>query len=136
MMRHRPSHLDEAELRKAAPPAISSEEAVLALGLLAAPLAWALHLTLSYGLIYPAERWQSKAVLFLTSGLAVVLALGSLAVGRWGLRRAASGRFADAAQGDRTRFLARCAYLAGGFFLLGIVAQSVPLCMLALGAVE
>jgi hypothetical protein len=112
------------------------EEAVLAIGLVAAPLAWALHLTLSYGLIYPAERWQSKAALFLTSALAVVLALGSLAVGRWGLRRVAGGGFADPAQRDRTRFLATCACLGGAFFLLGIAAQSVPLFMLALGAVE
>jgi hypothetical protein len=135
-MKQRPSHLDEAELRKAAPAATSLEEALLGVGLVAAPLAWALHLTLSYGLIYPAERWQSKAALFLTSGLAVALALGSLAVGRWGLRRAAGGGIDHPTQRDRTRFLATCACLSGGFFLLGIAAQSVPLFMLTLGAVE
>jgi hypothetical protein len=135
-MNHRPSHLDEAELRKAAPAATSGEETLLGVGLLAAPIAWALHLTVSYGLIYPAERWHSKAALFLTSGLAVALALGSVAIGAWGLRRAAVAAFADPAERERTRFLAACACLSGGFFLLGIAAQSLPSFMLALGALE
>lgn len=133
MVKHRPSHLDEQELRQAAPAPLSLEETLLSFGLLAAPVAWALHLAVSYGLVSPAERWQSKAPLHFVSLFAVVLASFSVVVGLWGLRRARSAA-GDPALRDRTRFMATCACLAGGFFLLAIVAQSVPVFMLALGS--
>jgi hypothetical protein len=132
MVEHRPPCLDDEELRQAAPAPLSLENALLSTGLLAAPVAWALHLAVSYGLLYPAERWQSKACLHLTSLLAAVLASFSVGVGWWGLRRSRAGAAMDQARRERTRFMATCACLAGGLFLLGIFAQWLPVFMLAL----
>lgn len=135
MVKERPSRLDEGEHQQVAPAPLSLEETLLSAGLIAAPIAWALHLVVSYGLIYPAERWQSKTPLHLTSLLSLLPALFSIAVGLWGLRRArrADG---DPAQRARARFMAICSCLGGGFFVLAIVAQSVPVFMLALGSHE
>jgi len=132
MVEHRPSRLDQGELRRAAPAPLTLEETLLGAGLVSAPIAWALHLVLSYGFVYPAERWGSKAPFHLTSLLAILLASFSVVVGAWGLRRARSGASVDPALSERTRFLARCACLAGGFFLLAIVAQSLPAFLLPL----
>jgi hypothetical protein len=124
--------LDEKELREAAPAPLSLDETLLGAGLVTAPIAWALHLTLSYGLVYPAEPWQTKAPFHLTSLLAVVLALFSVVVGAWGLRRARLAAASDPTLSERTRFLATCACLAGAFFLLAIAAQCLPVFMLPL----
>jgi hypothetical protein len=136
MVKERPSRLDEGEHRQAAPAPLSLEEALLSAGLVAAPIAWALHLVVSYGLIYPAERWQSKTPLHLTSLLSLLPALFSILVGLWGLRRARRAAQGDPAQRERMRFMAICSCLGGGFFVLAIIAQSVPVFMLALGSHE
>jgi hypothetical protein len=134
MAKHRPSRLSEPELRQAAPQPLATEDVWLSAGVLLAPLGWALHFAVSYGLVYPAERWQSKAALHWLALAAALACLGSIALGWRGLRRSHLGAMLDNAQRERTRFLATCACLAGGFFLLAVAAQSVVAVMLPLGA--
>jgi hypothetical protein len=132
MVKHPPSRLSEPELRQAAPQPLARDELWLCGGFLTAPLAWALHFVLSYGLVYPAERWQSKAVLHCVA-LAAALACGSCILLGWiGLRRSRDKAFVDSAQRDRTRFLSMGACLLGAFFLLAIAAQSIVVGVLSL----
>jgi hypothetical protein len=132
MAKSRPSRLSEPELRQAAsrPPAL--EDVLLSASVLLAPLGWALHFAVNYGLVYPAERWQSKAALHWVALAAALACLGSIALGWRGLRRSHLGPMLDNTQRERTRFLATCGCLAGCFFLLAVVAQSVPAVMLPL----
>ncbi|HYP87722.1 MAG TPA: hypothetical protein VEQ59_06205 [Polyangiaceae bacterium] len=123
--------MSEPELRRAAPQELTAEEVRLGGAVLIAPIAWALHLVLSYGLIYPAERWQSKAVLFVVSLLGGLAALVSLLLGYRKLKRA--NREGPDATRERSRFLGTCACGLGIFFLLAIVAQTVPSILLPLG---
>lgn len=133
MVSNKPSKLDEAELRRAAPQPVLAEEVWLGASVLAAPMAWSLHLVLNYGLIYPAERWQSKAALYAVSLLGALAALLSVLLGRRSLLRARRGAGGQDAQHERSRFLAICACAVGVFFLLAIIAQTVPAVMLPLG---
>jgi hypothetical protein len=130
----RPRELSEPELREAAPRRISGEEKLLALALLGPPMSWAAHLTLSYGFVYPAERWQSKTPLYLLSAFAAVPAVLAVVVGLRGLRRARAAPALDEAQRERVRFMSACACLAGAFFLVAVLAQTVPVLILALGS--
>jgi len=123
----------ETELREAAPQPFAREDVRLCVGLLLAPIAWAVHFALSYGLVYPAERWQSKAALHAVALVAALLCLTSLALGLRGLRRSHLGAARNAAQRERSLFLAVGACLAGVFFVLAVAAQSVPAFMLELG---
>jgi hypothetical protein len=133
MVSRRHPNLSDQELQQAAPHRIKTEDALLCSGLLLAPIAWAVHFALSYGLVYPAARWQSKASLHLVALAAGLFALASIALGWRGLRNSRRGSAVDEAQRDRTRFLASCACLAGAFFLIAILAQTVPVAMLSLG---
>jgi hypothetical protein len=132
MANHRPSRLSEPELRQAAPHPLALEDVLLCASVLLAPLAWALHFAISYGLVYPAERWQSKAPLHWLALAAALACLGSIVLGWRGLQRSQRGPMLDNAQRERTRFLATCGCLAGCFFLLAVAAQSVPALLLPL----
>lgn len=123
----------EAELRQAAPRPFVRENLLLGLGLLLAPVAWAVHFALSYGLVYPAERWQSKAALHWVALLAALLCLSSVGLGWRGLRHSHLGGAMNAAERERSRFLSAGACVAGIFFLLAVAAQCVPAFMLELG---
>lgn len=133
MVSNKPSQLDESELRQAAPQPIAAEEVWLGASVLTAPMAWALHLVLNYGLTYPAEQWQSKAALHTVSLVGVLGALASLLLGLRSWRRAQHGGDGQDAKRERSRFLAVCACAVGVFFLLAIVAQTVPQVLLPLG---
>jgi hypothetical protein len=133
MVSNKPSKLDERELREAAPHPVLAEELWLGASALTAPMAWALHLVLNYGMIYPAERWQSKAVLYGVSLVGVLAALVSLLLGRRRLHRAQRAHDGEETQRERSLFLAICACAVGVFFLLAIIAQTVPAVMLPLG---
>ena len=130
----RPVELSERELHEAAPRRISGQEMLLALALLSPPISWAAHLLLSYGFVYPAERWQSKTPLYLISVFAAVPAVLAVFVGLRGLRRARAAPAQNGAQRERVRFMSACACLAGAFFLVAILAQTVPVLILALGS--
>ena len=131
MVSNQPSRLSEPELRRAAPQALTGEEVLLGGAVLIAPIAWALHLVLSYGLIYPAERWQSKLVLYGASVLGASASLISVLLGSRKLRRAQ--RDGTEAERERSRFLGACACGLGIFFVLAILAQTAPSIMLPLG---
>lgn len=133
-MSEKPERLSEAELQQAAPHPLAPEEAWLPIALLAAPVAWSVHLALSYGLVYPAERWQSKALLHVVGLASALCSLSSVALGWRGLRRSRLGGMLDRAQRERARFLCSCACVLGLFFLLATLAQSIPVFMLTLGA--
>jgi hypothetical protein len=133
MVTNRPSKLDEAELQRAAPQPFTAEERLLAAAVLTAPIAWALHLALSYGLSYPAERWQSKAVLFAVSLVGALASLVSVVLGQRCLHRARPSAISADQPRERNRFMGTGACVVGVFFLIVIVAQTVPTLMLPLG---
>ena len=131
-MSNNPSKLSEPEHRKAQPAPFTKDEVWLGLAVLTAPVAWALHLTLTYGMTYPAERWQNKAVLHVISLGGALAALTSLLLGWRALRSARHGRD-DAERRERSGFLSLCACGVGIFFLIAILAQEIPATMLPLG---
>jgi hypothetical protein len=133
MVKTRSKFLSEGELEAAAPPRHSREELLLGIALLTPPLAWSLHLALCYGLVYPAFDWQSKAAIYVVALLAAGLSLASAGLGFRALTKLSVEGTTDTAQGERRRFLAICACAGGIFFLLAVIAQSVPAVMLPLG---
>jgi hypothetical protein len=137
MVTSKPERLDRAELRQAAAHPLNVEKLLLGLGLLLPPVAWAGHLALSYGLVYPAQDAQSKLLLHLVTVITAALTLCGAALGLRALRRApkvAAERAVDEAEPDRSRFLAHCACALGVFFFLATLAQSVATLLLRLGA--
>jgi hypothetical protein len=132
MVSERPARLSQPELQQAAPRAFNCRDRLLTAGLLAAPLGWSLHLALNYGLVYPAYDWQSKASIYLVSVAAAGMALFSIGVGWYGLRRSSQGAMVDTPQRERVRFLSLLACGFGVLFLLAVLAQSVPAVLLPL----
>jgi len=133
MVKTQSERLSNRELAAAAPRRHSGEELLLGAALLAPPLAWSLDLALSYGLVYPAFDWQSKSVIHGVSLLAGILSLAGAGLGARALWKASIDGAADAPHTERRRFLAICACAGGIFFLLAVIAQSVPALMLPLG---
>lgn len=132
MVSERPKRLSEQEHRAAAPEPIDRHEIWLPLAVLAAPVVWSLHFALSYGLVYPAMRWQSKAVLHLVSLLSVIVCVACIGLGWRGLRRLEPHDATN--QDERARFLAVSACALGAFFVLASLAQVVPALVLSLEA--
>ena len=126
MVSKKPKLLSEPELKDAAPQPIDRDEVYLPLALLAPPVVWSLHLVLSYGLVYPSQVWQSKALLHLVSLASALLCLGSIAVGWKFLHAAGASAMSGPGQRERARFLATCACALGAFFFLATLAQAVP----------
>ena len=133
MVGRKPRCLSDSEQQKAAPRPVRYEEVLLNTALLVPPIAWSIHLALTYGLVYPAQDWQSKSALHAVTLASFALSMGSVAVGAWAFRPQRRGRV-EAARRARQRFLALAACLSGIFFCLATLAQSVPLLMLPLGA--
>jgi hypothetical protein len=134
MVSKKPKLLSEPELKEAAPQPIERAEVWLPLALLAPPIVWSLSFGLSYGLVYPAQRWQTKAGIHLVLLLTALLCLASIGLG-WKLLRAPQlTASSDSEQRERTRFLAICACALGAFFLLATLAQTVPVLLLSLEA--
>ena len=133
-MKQRPEGLSETEHRLAQPQAISGDEVRLSFAVLGPPLSWALHLALSYGLVYPALRWQTKLPLYVVSVICALPALLAGLTGLWALRRSGVPPELDEGQRQRTRFLAICACVAAAFFLLAMLAHDVPVFVLSLEA--
>jgi hypothetical protein len=130
MVSERPERLSEPEHEQARARPISRQETLLGFALLGPPISWAIQLALSYGLVYRAQRWQSKAPLYLVAVLAALPAIFAIVVGlRCLLRRAPS---TGSEPVERQRFMAACACLAGAFFFLAVLAQGVPVLMLGL----
>lgn len=134
MVNDRPERLSKQEHRAAAPRPLRGHELWLPLAMLAAPGAWALHFALSYGLVYPAQRWQSKTALHVVSLLSVASCVACIALGWRGLRRVGLGGVPDGKHSERTRFLAVSTCVLGAFFLLASLAQLVPELLLSLEA--
>ena len=123
----------------------------LLVGAALSPLAWSLHLTLSYGLVYPALRLHSKAALV---GVTVVCWLWAIAgsllafsareagdrendLGRPGTapfrpRKLAATPEHSEARRERAHFLGAAAGALGLFFALVILAQTVPILVFSL----
>jgi hypothetical protein len=130
MVSKRPERLSEHEHQKAQARPISGAETRLGVALLGPPVSWAIHLALNYGLVYPAQRWQTKGPLHVVTALATLPAVFAIIVGLRNLRRPRPAGASE--QVERVRFMAACACIAGVFFLLAVLAQSVPLFMLDL----
>jgi hypothetical protein len=99
-------------------------------GFYAGPVAWLLHLTLSFMLV-PTARWiDSKALLHAISALTLLITAAG-AVLCW--RRS---RVDSAAASDSTRtnvVIARAGVLIDAFFFVVIIAEDLPNWILRLG---
>jgi hypothetical protein len=96
--------------------------------LLGGPLAWALHLLISYG---PVEIACSATVPLFLHGVTLTTALVALGAALLGWRTWSRARrtVPPADDGDalrRTRFVAACGTILGGFFVLVIVLEGIP----------
>lgn len=113
-------------------PKVSRADAALVAVFLTPPSAWSLNLGLAYALIYPAARIESKEWLWVSAivcgaltVLAALVASGILLHGMRGTPVPESARI-------HTRALAAGTCASSVFFLLAIVAQSIPLVGLGL----
>jgi hypothetical protein len=123
----------------------------LLLGAALSPLAWSVHLTLSYGLVYPALRIRSKAALVMVTTLCWLAALAGslLAFGSrhareeendlgppgsapFGPRQLAAPPDQSSTRKERALFLGRAAGALGLFFAAVILAQAVPIAVFSL----
>jgi hypothetical protein len=121
----------KAVTRKAISPPVSARERLVGFALLAPPGAWALHLGVSYGLVYPAVRHGSKDLLYTVTVLALSLAAAGGGVAAWHLRGARPKR--DSASDTASTFAFEGALALSSFFALVILAQTVPVLLLNLG---
>jgi hypothetical protein len=110
---------------------VSRTDAVLVAAFLTPPAAWALNLSLAYALVFPAAQAESKAALWVSAlvcgALTILAALVATAayLGTLGTSLPEGAR-------SHTRALAAAACVASVFFLLAIVAQTIPLGTLGL----
>lgn len=120
----------EAETQTVRVAASPRHDALSVLAFLAGPLAWALDLGVSYALEPRVHATGSKLWMHVTTLASIaVVVLGAWAALRV-LRRPRDGAAAPARTAERTRFLALGGLAMNGFFLLAILAQSVPKLML------
>jgi len=126
------SRLSNAEKEQAAPHPISRDEVLSSVAVLAPPVSWALNLSVSYGLVYPAADAQSKVVLYAVQTLAMLLSLAAVVLGFRGLGRVRGDNAMSEGERGRVRFLSICGCVAGGFFILAIAAQTIVVLLLPL----
>jgi hypothetical protein len=124
----------------------------LLIGLALPPSAWSLHLFVAYGLVYPSARLGSKRWLVVVTvaclGLALLGAVLAALSGRVRPHERELGEPGSpaeharalalppnhaAAREERARFVALAGAVLGLFFAAVIVAQSVPIALVALG---
>jgi hypothetical protein len=112
------------------PSALAKRDRRLLTALSLPPLAWALHLGLAYGLVYPSLIWRTKAALAVLTAICQIVALlgAGLALRAGRLGRSAQSENAE----QRARFLALAGASLGIFFAAVIVAQAVPIVILPL----
>lgn len=100
---------------------------LLWIGMLAPPLAWALHLQTSYSLAYFLcdTGWEFTLHVVGAVSLSIVIVAGVIAWRSWRL----AGPTWEARGGrpvDRSRFMAASGVLLSVFFFLTVVAQWIP----------
>jgi hypothetical protein len=117
-------------VRTPRPSALAKRDRRLRTALALPPLAWALHLGLAYGLVYPSMAFGTKAML---AGLTGVCQIVSLLGAALALRAGRSVPRVGAENTEqRARFLALAGAALGVFFAAVIVAQAVPILILPL----
>jgi hypothetical protein len=99
-------------------------DALLPVALLLPPAAWLGALEASYMLVHKACQLQSKLLLLGIDLLAAAACVAAAAIGRSILRRVSEAQ--PDAFSTRTRFMATGAMMLAAFFLLVVVAMSVP----------
>jgi hypothetical protein len=135
----------------AEPTRLVARDRRLLLGAALSPLAWSLHLALSYGLVYPALRLRSKAALVAVTVVCWLWAvtgsmlafsarragehendLGAPGSAPFRPRRLAATPEQAEARKERAFFLGTVAGALGLFFAAVILAQSVPIVVFSL----
>lgn len=134
--RERPAAQAETERHSPPPPANVRHDALAIAGFVSGPIAWALDLTLSYFLLprvhWSGARWPLHLVTVLSLAILAAGALAALRVLRTPGEAAARAGDGPVAQvTERSRFLARGGLLLCGFFLLAILAESLPKLLLS-----
>lgn len=106
---------------------IERRDLLLWLGMLAAPLAWALHEQASYMMAETACAQESHLLLHLATlgTLLIALAGGAIAWNRW-KREPESSTEKGNAQASRVRFMALSGLVMSGWFALVILATWIP----------
>lgn len=110
-------------------------EAALWWGALAGPIAWSLHLLVSYALVQPACSRGLEVVLWVVSAVTLCLAaVGGVVAWRSWSTIGGGNDFSLRAVSGRRAFMAAFGVIACVLFAAGIILASVPL--LFLGACE
>lgn len=144
------TQVHEPSVKAAEDTPLPARERRLLVGAGLPPLAWGLHLTLAYGLVYPSLRLKTKFALVAVTVACFALAL----VGAWlafAARHVAPDEADDGAPGsaargprelarpadhartrqERVSFVAAGATVLGFFFAAVILAQAVPIAVFA-----
>jgi hypothetical protein len=85
------------------------------------PIVWATAFETRYVLSNPVHRWEDKSLLFLVSGVAVLLSLGCAWLGWRALRQLQPG-----GEAERPRFMLQLGVASGLFFALVMLAEAIP----------
>lgn len=111
----------------------SSRRGVLLLwtGWAIAPLAWALHLSISYLLVPWVCATESDFLLYLVTGAALLIAAAGVFL-NWQIWERLGMRWSDDEEGvsPRSRFMSLVGLLINVLFFFVIVAQGVPVLVL------
>jgi hypothetical protein len=124
-------NVHDASTIQASSPKVSRLDAVLVAAFLTPPSAWAVNLSLAYGLVYPAARAESKGWLWASAIVCGALTALAGIVAYAVFRGTRSTPMPESAH-IHTRALTAAACAASVFFLLAIVAQTIPLVGLGL----
>lgn len=109
----------------------NSNTVLLWFGVMAGPIAWSLHLLVSYALVQPACEHGLAFLLYLVSLATLAIAtLGATIAWKHWRTTNETGGVSLRGIGGRPGFMAFFGLLASLFFLAGIILESVPLLFL------
>jgi len=98
------------------------------------PAAWAVDLSVSYGLVGPVRAQGDKASLYLVTSMALVIATTCAAIaGRAMVRRRRAGADERGPEHASDDFVERLSFGLNSFFVVAILAMAIPKIVLQAG---